>query len=40
MKVTVKTIKGEKKDIELIPEEKIASVQLKVQEAHGVPAES
>jgi hypothetical protein len=30
MKISVKTIKGDKKDIEIVSDEKISSVQLKV----------
>lgn len=40
MKITVKTIKGDKKDIEVTSEEKISDVQVKVQDAHGVAVES
>ncbi len=40
MKVTVKNIKGEKKEIEILAEEKISDLQLKVESAHGVPIDS
>lgn len=40
MKVTVKTIKGDKKDIEISAEDKIVQVQEKVEQVHGVPVES
>jgi hypothetical protein len=40
MKVTVKTIKGDKKEIEISAEDKILQVQEKVEQAHGVPVDS